>query len=46
MDALRRCNLGGLKMILNARKVTNDEELLINRKYLMTCHEERVAVLV
>jgi hypothetical protein len=47
MDVLRQYNLGGLKMTLNGRQFTNDEQVVINRKCLiMTCHEERFAVLV
>ena len=46
MDALRQYNLGGLKVILNGPKVTNDEQVRINTNCLMTCHVERVAVLV
>ena len=46
MDALRQYNAGGLKMTLNVRKFTNDEQVHINTNCLMTCHVERVAVLV
>ena len=46
MDALRQYNEGGLKVILNDPKVTNDEQVRINTNCVVTCRAERVAVLV